>query len=86
MILRNIRVEECCFQYRKNRKAGGNACLSAEMLKLFADAASQHQRNKVFQRWTHENHAEEIYSNQFTLKKIKYIHDKPGKDGNRQAC
>lgn len=51
------------------------------MLKLFEHAASQHKRNVNFQVWTHENHAEEIYSNQFTLQKIKYIHDNPLRSG-----
>ena len=51
------------------------------MLKLFAHAASGHQRNINYQIWTYENHAEEIYSNKFTLQKIKYIHNNPVKAG-----
>lgn len=31
--------------------------------------------------WTHENHVEEIYSNHFTLQKLKYINDNPIRAG-----
>jgi REP element-mobilizing transposase RayT len=51
------------------------------MLKLFSHAASQHKRNVHYQIWTHENHAEEIFSPQFTLQKIQYIHDNPVRAG-----
>jgi len=51
------------------------------MLELFKKAASQHSRNTYYQIWTHENHAEEIYSPKFTLQKIKYIHDNPVRAG-----
>ncbi len=40
------------------------------MLNLFSEAASKHKRNEHFQVWTHENHAEEIYSPKFILQKI----------------
>ena len=47
------------------------------ILKIFKDAASRHKRNSEYQLWTHENHAEHIYSNQFISQKIKYIHENP---------
>jgi REP element-mobilizing transposase RayT len=51
------------------------------MLKLFAHAASGHQRNENYQLWTHENHAEEIYSPKFTHQRINYIHENPVRAG-----
>ncbi len=51
------------------------------MLKLFKHAAAQHKRNEHYQVWTHENHAEEIYSPQITLQKINYIHNNPVRAG-----
>lgn len=40
------------------------------MLDIFSKSASKHVRNQYYQLWTHENHAEEIYSSKFTLQKI----------------
>jgi REP element-mobilizing transposase RayT len=51
------------------------------LLKLFAHAAAQHKRNTNFQIWTHENHAEEVFSPKFTLQKIQYIHENPVRAG-----
>ena len=51
------------------------------MLKLFEHATSHHKRNEHYQLWTHENHAEEIFSPAFTLQRIKYIHDNPVRAG-----
>ncbi len=51
------------------------------VLQRFSDAASKHARNEHFQLWTHENHAEEVFSNQFTLQKVRYIHDNPLRAG-----
>ena len=51
------------------------------MLKLFAHAASQHQRNENYQVWTHENHPEEIFSPSFTFQRINYIHENPVRAG-----
>ena len=53
----------------------------AWMLNLFEFAAKQHQRNEKFQLWTHENHAELVYSNSFMESKITYIHDNPVRAG-----
>lgn len=35
------------------------------LLMIFKYAASKHKRNNTYQLWTHENHAEEVYSNKF---------------------
>lgn len=51
------------------------------MLNLFKDAANEHQRNSHHQFWTHENHAELIYSNKFIEQKLNYIHQNPVKAG-----
>jgi REP element-mobilizing transposase RayT len=51
------------------------------MLNAFAFAAKQHKRSEKFQLWTHENHAEEIYSNEFITQKITYIHENPVRAG-----
>ena len=34
-----------------------------------------------YQVWTHENHAEIVYSNQFMDSKINYIHENPVRAG-----
>jgi len=51
------------------------------MLNLFEFAARQHKRNEKYQIWTHENHAELIYSDKFIFQKINYIHDNPVRAG-----
>jgi len=47
------------------------------MLFMFKRAAIKHKRNTAYQFWTHENHAEEIFSNTFVSQKIDYIHNNP---------
>jgi len=47
------------------------------MLNLFEFSARQHKRNEKYQVWTHENHAEIVYGNQFMDSKILYIHENP---------
>jgi REP element-mobilizing transposase RayT len=47
------------------------------MLFMFKRAAIKHKRNTVYQFWTHENHAEIIYSEKFISQKIDYIHNNP---------
>jgi hypothetical protein len=44
------------------------------MLKRFEFAAMAHKRNSEFQVWTHENHAVELFSKEFTQQKLDYIH------------
>jgi REP element-mobilizing transposase RayT len=51
------------------------------MLNLFEFSAKQHKRNEKYQIWTHENHAELIYSNQFIAQKVNYIHNNPVRAG-----
>jgi len=47
------------------------------LLRIFKEAAAGHKRNQQYQVWTHENHAEEVYSPKFTLQKLNYIHNNP---------
>ncbi|MGB0807143.1 MAG: REP-associated tyrosine transposase [Salibacteraceae bacterium] len=51
------------------------------MLNVFKDAAFNHKRNSTYQLWTHENHAEHIYSNKFMEQKLNYIHPNPVRAG-----
>jgi REP element-mobilizing transposase RayT len=51
------------------------------MLKRFEFAAKAHQRNSEYQVWTHENHAVELFSNDFTKQKLNYIHQNPVRAG-----
>ena len=51
------------------------------ILNLFEFSAKSHKRNEKFQIWTHENHAEEIFSNKFFSQKINYIHENPVRAG-----
>ena len=51
------------------------------LLMIFQYAAGGHNRNEKYQVWTHENHAEEIFSNKFIEQKIQYIHDNPVRAG-----
>jgi len=51
------------------------------MLRLFAHAAKRQNKQGTYQVWTHENHAEEVYSNDFIAKKVAYIHDNPVRAG-----
>ncbi|MCD8042583.1 MAG: transposase [Tannerellaceae bacterium] len=51
------------------------------MLHLFAFSAKSHKRNQKYQIWTHENHAEEIYSLKFIRQKLDYIHANPVRAG-----
>ena len=51
------------------------------MLKLFKNAAYKHKRNSEYQFWTHENHAELLFSNNFIEQKLDYIHNNPVRAG-----
>jgi REP element-mobilizing transposase RayT len=51
------------------------------MLNLFAFSAKQHKRNEQHQLWTHENHAELVYSEKFMGQKLNYIHENPVRSG-----
>ena len=47
------------------------------MLEVFSKATRKHERNSQYQFWTHENHAEFIYSEKFINQKLDYIHQNP---------
>jgi REP element-mobilizing transposase RayT len=51
------------------------------MLKRFEFAARSNIRNGKHQFWTHENHAEVIYSHDFLVQKMTYIHENPVRAG-----
>ena len=51
------------------------------MFKRFEFAARRHMRNGQHQFWTHENHAEIIFTNKFLMQKISYIHMNPVRAG-----
>ncbi len=59
----------------------GNESRKEWMLNIFEFAAKKHKRNEKYQFWTHENHAELIYSDNFILQKVNYIHDNPVRAG-----
>lgn len=59
----------------------GNESRKEWMLTIFREAVAQHERNAAFQFWTHENHAEHIYSDKFISQKLEYIHNNPVKSG-----
>jgi len=51
------------------------------MLNYFEHAARMHERNSKFQLWTHENHAEHIFTDKFVRQKVEYIHMNPVRAG-----
>ena len=51
------------------------------MLRIFKESAFENKRNSEYQSWTHENHAENIYSNKFMEQKLEYIHRNPVRAG-----
>jgi REP element-mobilizing transposase RayT len=51
------------------------------IINRFRFNASHHNANKVYQVWTHENHAIFLYSNEFIREKIEYIHYNPVRAG-----
>jgi REP element-mobilizing transposase RayT len=51
------------------------------LLKHFEISAKRHKRNSNYQFWTHNNHAEFIYSDKFIKQKLEYIHNNPVKAG-----
>jgi REP element-mobilizing transposase RayT len=51
------------------------------MLWLFERAAKKNTRNTHYQFWQQDNHAEELFSNQFMDQKLDYIHQNPVKEG-----
>jgi REP element-mobilizing transposase RayT len=51
------------------------------MLKLFKHAAKRQNKAGEYQVWTHENHAVELYGNDFIEQKVEYIHNNPVRAG-----
>ncbi len=51
------------------------------LLRIFGEAAAQHERNERYQVWTHENHAIELSSEKFFQQKLNYIHQNPVRSG-----
>ena len=51
------------------------------MLNIFSNAASKTNRNKDYQVWTHENHAEQVFTDSFLKEKLEYIHNNPVRAG-----
>jgi REP element-mobilizing transposase RayT len=51
------------------------------MLKRFEFAAKGHSRNSELQFWTHENHAIELFTHEFSCQKMAYIHENPLRSG-----
>jgi REP element-mobilizing transposase RayT len=51
------------------------------MMKRFEFSAKSNARNSVFQLWTHDNHAVELFTPKFTQQKLDYIHNNPVRAG-----
>ncbi len=51
------------------------------LLDKFAFAAKSNSRNTSYQFWQQNNHAEELFSNNFIDQKLQYIHQNPVEDG-----
>ena len=51
------------------------------LLMIFKYAARRHKRNKIFQVWTHENHAVELDTNEMIESRMNYLHNNPVKAG-----
>jgi REP element-mobilizing transposase RayT len=51
------------------------------LLNRFEFRAKQHQRNRSYQVWTHENHAIYLYSPEFIAEKLEYLHQNPVRVG-----
>jgi REP element-mobilizing transposase RayT len=64
-----------------NEIENGSESRKEWMLDVFKKAAYTHQRNSHYQFWTHENHAEHIFSNKFIEQKLIYIHQNPVRAG-----
>jgi REP element-mobilizing transposase RayT len=56
-------------------------CRRDWMINRFKFNASHHNSNKSYQVWTHDNHAIQLYSNEFIRQRIEYIHNNPVKAG-----
>ena len=52
-----------------------------DWMKIVFEYHGKYKKSQSFQIWTHENHAEQIYSQKFIEQKIEYIHNNPVKAG-----
>jgi REP element-mobilizing transposase RayT len=52
-----------------------------DWIKLVFEFHGKFKNKQDHQVWTHENHAEEIYSQKFIEQKIEYIHNNPVRAG-----
>lgn len=52
-----------------------------DWMKMVFEFHAKFKKKQDFQFWTHENHAEPIYSQKFIVQKINYIHNNPVKSG-----
>jgi hypothetical protein len=50
-------------------------------MKVVFEYHGKHKNKQTNQLWTHENHAELIYSQKFIEQKIEYIHHNPVRAG-----
>jgi REP element-mobilizing transposase RayT len=53
----------------------------SDWMKLVFEYHGKFKNKQTNQVWTHENHAEEIYSQKFIEQKVAYIHNNPVKAG-----
>ncbi len=51
------------------------------LLYMFEFHTNRTNKNKDFKIWTNDNHPEAIYSNEFLLTKLNYIHENPVRAG-----
>jgi REP element-mobilizing transposase RayT len=59
----------------------GNESRKEWMLSCFKNKAKEHERNRYYQFWAQENHAEQIYTDKFVKQKLEYIHMNPVRAG-----
>lgn len=52
-----------------------------EWMKMVFKYHAKLKDNQTYQIWTHENHAEHIYSQKFIEQKVQYIHNNPVRSG-----
>jgi REP element-mobilizing transposase RayT len=53
----------------------------SDWMKLVFEYHGKYKNKQTNQIWTHENHAEQIYSQKFIEQKIEYIHNNPVRAG-----
>ena len=51
------------------------------MLSIFGLAGKSNSNNKDFQVWKQDNHAVQLYSNEFIIEKLDYMHNNPVRAG-----